>query len=152
MMPVVAPPVAACPWERARYELIGDPGATIITAAMTPGWGRPDLALRFRWRVTGRALWYFGDRGSASIEHLISIDDPTIAGWLPPDPDGRRGRPGPDLVIMGYAANLSGAEAVARRGDLAPTYLVVPETADIFRVGAERPPNTIYHLTACLSP
>ncbi len=97
-------------------------------------------------------MWFFGDRGSASIEHLISINDPTVPAWQPPDPDSRRGRPGADLIVMGYSADLAAAEALARVGGPAPAFLVVPEIADALRDGADRPPNTLFRFSGCLPP
>lgn len=144
------PPTVTCPWERARYEMVGEPASTITVAPLPPPriWGNPDLALRFQYG--SRVHWYFGDGGSASLEHLISINDPTVAGWQAPDPDSRRGRPGNDLIAMGYRADLTAASVRAARGDPAAAYLVVPEIADAFRVAGDRPSNTIYRLSACL--
>jgi len=150
-MPAVLPPVVACPWEGARYEMVGDARSTITVAPLPPPrrWGNPDLALRFHDGRSGRVLWFFGDGGTARLKHLISISDPTVPGWQPPDPDGRRGRPGSDLIVMGYGADLTTANPIADRGFAAPAYLVVPEIANTFRDGADRPPNTLYRLSGC---
>ena len=148
---LLAAAVAACPWERAHFAMVGEPASTIDVAPLPPPrlWGNPDLGLRVRDGRTGRTLWFFGDGGSASLEHLISIDDPSAPGWRAPDPDSRRGRPGADLIVMGYAADLTAASAIAVRGFAAPAYLVIPQIADTFRVAGNRPANTIYRLSGC---
>lgn len=145
---------ASCPWARAHYEMVGDPKSTISVVPLPAPlpWGDPDLGLRIADGGSGRVLWFFGDGGSASLQHLISMNDPTAPVWHATDPDSRRGRPGPDIIVMGYNADLTAANAIADRGFPAPAYLVIPQIADTFRVAENRPPNTIYRLSACSPP
>ena len=149
---VLAAAIAApCPWGRAHYEMVGEPSSTISVVPLPPPplWGNPDLGLRIADGGSGRVLWFYGDGGSASLQHLISMNDPTLPGWQAPDQDSRRGRPGPDLIVMGYDAHLNAAGAVAYSSGTAAAYLVIPEIADAFRVAEHRPSNTIYRLSAC---
>ena len=147
---LAAAAIPHCPWERAHHEMVGDPRFAIdVVQAPRGPLGGPELVLRFNFGKLYKARWYFTDGGSASVEHLISTNDPATPGWQPPDPDSRRGRPYSDMIVMGYGLRLNAGSARAASGFPAPAYLFVPEISDAMREGSDRLPNTVYRLSAC---
>jgi len=122
-----------CPIERAHYAYSEGPGsADFKVLSQVDGFASP-VALHLNLSGT-RDLWFLFDQGSARYVSLISVTDPTVPGWSPPDPDGGH-RPIRDQKFFAWNDDLKIQEAMPQPGSPAPTYILVPDLPETLQYG-----------------
>lgn len=122
-----------CPIERAHYAYSEGPGsADFKVLSHVDGFASP-VALHLNLSGT-RDLWFLFDQGSARYVSLISVTDPTVPGWSPPDPDGGH-RPIRDQKFFAWNGDLKIQEAMPQPRSRAPTFVLVPDLPETLQYG-----------------
>lgn len=77
-----------------------------------------------------RSYWFLFDGGTSRVVQLISVNDPTLQDWVPPDPDSRRGRPLADQTFLSWNDDMKILSVPPDIGTDAPRYFIIPELPD----------------------
>jgi hypothetical protein len=124
----------ACPIERAHYTYSAGQGAASFAVLddLTGYVSKLSIHLQLAGK---RDLWFLFDAGSARYISLISVTDPRMPGWLPPDPDGGK-RPIAAQKFFAWNDDLKIYEDVPQAGTRAPKFILIPDLPETLQYGS----------------
>lgn len=150
---LISAAVTACPIDQARYALRTAPRVTAAFSKVDSGPDWP-AGLAFSIDAHGRRYWFLPwNGGTDGRQNVASTLDPTQPGWTPPNPDGGP-RPLGNFEYLGFDASYRLLSAAPRRGEQAPSHILLPHLDDGLRhppTGVERDsiPRQFFDLVAC---